>query len=57
MTREESVEDAARAAGDAAAAPPTGVGPRLRMVRELYGLSQRELARRAGVTHGTISLI
>lgn len=36
---------------------PTGVGRRLRLVRELYGLSQRELARRAGVTHGTISLI
>jgi transcriptional regulator with XRE-family HTH domain len=38
-------------------APPTGVGPRLREVRRLYGLSQRELARRAGLTHGTISLI
>ncbi len=37
--------------------PPTGVGTRLRVVRNLYGLSQRELARRAGVTHGTISLI
>jgi transcriptional regulator with XRE-family HTH domain len=37
--------------------PPSGVGKRLRVVRNLYGLSQRELARRAGVTHGTISLI
>ncbi len=37
--------------------PPTGVGPRLRVVRRLYGLSQRELARRAGLTHATISLI
>lgn len=36
---------------------PTGVGSRLRVVRTLYGLSQRELARRAGLTHGTISLI
>jgi len=33
------------------------VGARLRAVREKYGLSQRELARRAGVTNGTISLI
>lgn len=33
------------------------VGTRLRQVREAAGLSQRELARRAGVTNGTISLI
>ena len=33
------------------------VGSRLRLVREKQGLSQRELARRAGVTNGTISLI
>lgn len=33
------------------------VGSRLRKVRETAGLSQRELARRAGVTNGTISLI
>lgn len=33
------------------------VGTRLRAVREAAGLSQRELARRAGVTNGTISLI
>jgi transcriptional regulator with XRE-family HTH domain len=33
------------------------VGARLRGVRTIYGLSQRELARRAGVTNGTISLI
>ncbi|MCP5197195.1 MAG: cupin domain-containing protein [Gammaproteobacteria bacterium] len=33
------------------------LGARLRAVREQYGLSQRELARRAGVTNGTISLI
>lgn len=33
------------------------LGVRLRTVRESRGLSQRELARRAGVTNGTISLI
>lgn len=35
----------------------TGVGARLRALRKRHGLSQRELARRAGVTHATISLI
>jgi transcriptional regulator with XRE-family HTH domain len=33
------------------------VGGHLRAVRMMYGLSQRELAKRAGVTNGTISLI
>jgi transcriptional regulator with XRE-family HTH domain len=33
------------------------IGTRLRGVRTAYGLSQRELARRAGVTNGLISLI
>ena len=33
------------------------IGTRLRMVRQIYGLTQRELARRAGVTNGAISLI
>ena len=33
------------------------VGASLRTVRVMYGLSQRELAKRAGVTNGTISLI
>jgi len=33
------------------------LGARLRAIRETNGLSQRELARRAGVTNGTISLI
>jgi transcriptional regulator with XRE-family HTH domain len=33
------------------------VGAQLRAVRMLYGLSQRELAKRAGVTNGLISLI
>ena len=40
-----------------AASIPAGVGARLRAIRTLYGFSQRELARRAGVTHATISLI
>lgn len=33
------------------------VGARLKTVRKLYGWSQRELAKRAGVTNATISLI
>lgn len=33
------------------------IGARLRSVREKAGLSQRELAKKAGVTHSTISLI
>lgn len=33
------------------------VGDRLRLVRERFGLSQRELARRADVTNGTLSNI
>jgi transcriptional regulator with XRE-family HTH domain len=33
------------------------VGERLRTIRQLHGLSQRELARRAGVTNGLISLV
>jgi mannose-6-phosphate isomerase-like protein (cupin superfamily) len=33
------------------------VGTHLRTVRTMYGLSQRELAKRAGVTNGLISLI
>jgi transcriptional regulator with XRE-family HTH domain len=33
------------------------IGTRLRLVRQTYGLTQRELARRAGVTNGAISLI
>lgn len=33
------------------------IGERLRALREEHGLSQRELARRAGMTNGTISLI
>lgn len=41
----------------AADSSSTGIGARLRALRKLHGLSQRELARRAGVTHATISLI
>lgn len=33
------------------------VGARLRAIRELFGYSQRELARMAGVTNGTVSMI
>ena len=33
------------------------VGSHLRAIRQLHGLSQRELAKRAGVTNGMISLI
>jgi len=37
--------------------PSAGVGSRLRYLRDMHGLSQRELARRAGLTHGTIGSI
>lgn len=33
------------------------IGPRLRFLRQRQGLSQRDLAKRAGVTNSTISLI
>ncbi|HXC57795.1 MAG TPA: cupin domain-containing protein [Steroidobacteraceae bacterium] len=33
------------------------VGARIRALRQMHGLSQRELARRAGVTNGLISLV
>ena len=36
---------------------PDSVGERLTALRTAHGLSQRELARRSGVTNGTISLI
>jgi transcriptional regulator with XRE-family HTH domain len=36
---------------------PEDIGARLKVVRQIYGLTQRELARRAGVTNGAISLI
>ena len=34
-----------------------GLGARLKQMRQVFGLTQRELARRAGVTNGAISLI
>lgn len=37
--------------------PQIDIGGRLRHLRMLHGLSQRELARRTGVTNSTISLI
>ncbi|AWF80823.1 XRE family transcriptional regulator [Microbulbifer sp. A4B17] len=37
--------------------PEGDVGARLKVVRHIYGISQRELARRAGVTNATISFI
>lgn len=39
------------------AAPGFDLGARLKALREGHGLSQRELAKRAGVTNSTISLI
>jgi len=49
---------------DAAASTPrdadvteASVGARLKRMRQVFGLTQRELARRAGVTNGAISLI
>ncbi|MFB9886896.1 cupin domain-containing protein [Balneatrix alpica] len=33
------------------------VGERLRLIRQMAGLSQRELAKRAGVTNSTVSMI
>lgn len=37
--------------------PYVDVGERLKILREIKGLSQRELAKRAGVTNSTISMI
>ena len=37
--------------------PILDVGARLKTIRKLKGLSQRELAKRAGVTNSTISMI
>ncbi len=39
------------------ASEETAVGARLKRMRQVFGLTQRELARRAGVTNGAISLI
>ncbi|MFZ1341113.1 MAG: helix-turn-helix domain-containing protein [Paracoccaceae bacterium] len=48
---------AGRAKGDGRGTGDLDIGARLRAVREKAGLSQRELARKAGVTNSTISLI
>ena len=40
-----------------ASEPDLGLGAKLRWLRRLYGLSQRELASRAGLTHSNVSLI
>jgi transcriptional regulator with XRE-family HTH domain len=52
----EPVEASERSDADAGD-PSAGVGSRLRYLRDMHGLSQRELARRAGLTHGTIGSI
>lgn len=49
--------DAGKHSHSDAGDPSTGVGARLRFLRDMHGLSQRELARRAGLTHGTIGSI
>ena len=52
----EPLETSGRSDADAVD-PSAGVGSRLRYLRDMHGLSQRELARRAGLTHGTIGSI
>lgn len=52
----ESVETTSRSRTKAEASD-LAVGARLKAVREQAGLSQRELAKRAGVTNSTVSLI
>lgn len=42
---------------ESAAHSSAAVGARLRFLRDMHGLSQRELARRAGLTHATIGAI
>ena len=37
--------------------PPSDVGEKLKALRKRYGLSQRQLAEKAGLTHGTVSFI
>lgn len=48
---------AVRISGETGRGPELDIGSRLRGLREARGFSQRELAARAGLTNGTISLI
>ncbi len=54
MERKSAAKKSQQTAHDSA---ELGVGARLRAVRERAGLSQRELAKRAGVTNSTVSLL
>jgi transcriptional regulator with XRE-family HTH domain len=56
-TKARSVAKALSVARAESQASALAVGARLKIVRELAGMSQRELAKRAGVTNATISLI
>jgi transcriptional regulator with XRE-family HTH domain len=56
MSQQDHPNEKARAKSRKEAAD-LDVGARLRAVRDRAGLSQRELAKKAGVTHSTISLI
>lgn len=42
---------------DSSSAQTTNVATRLKLIRETFGISQRELAKRAGVTNSSISMI
>jgi DNA-binding XRE family transcriptional regulator len=43
--------------GDSSNSQTMGVAARLKLIREIFGISQRELAKRAGVTNSSISMI
>ena len=53
----ETQEAAAAENGPSDSEASVNVGARLRFLREMHGLSQRELARRSGLTHATIGAI
>jgi transcriptional regulator with XRE-family HTH domain len=53
----DEAEENASGPGVDAVKPQFAVGPKLQAVRLVRGLSQRELARRANITNGTLSLI
>ncbi len=50
-------QDSAKTNSTLERTPGGGVGERLRRLRQVYGMSQRELARSAGITNGAISMI